>query len=170
MKTLILPGYSIGNKEEAEKIKKDLPSDFEVVLWNWPHWETGHSETGWLEIEAEKIITTLKQEPVNIVAKSIGTAVAMILLKRIPHQIKKVVLCGIPIQDFLPGNDQYYEALDYPPAENVLCIQNENDNHGSYNTIERFVHNINPEIKVVSKPSSDHNYPYSEDITAFLKV
>lgn len=170
MQTLILPGYSLANKDEAEKIQNDLKPNMETVVWYWPHWKTGQTETGWLEIEAEKIVTSLKQDQVNIVAKSIGTMVAMILLKRIPHQINKIILCGIPLGDFLAGNDQFYEALDFPPAENILCIQNENDNHGSYESVEKFIREINPEIKIISKPRSDHSYPYSEDFMAFLKA
>ncbi len=170
MQTIILPGYSLANKTEAEENQKALSPKIEATIWYWPHWETGHTETGWLEIESERIITSLKQQSVNIIAKSIGTAVAMILLKRIPHQINKIILCGIPLDDFLPGTDRYYEALDYPPAENILCIQNENDNHGSFVDALKFVQTINPEINVVSKPKSDHNYPYAEDFLTFLKA
>ena len=94
----------------------------------------------------------------------------MILLKRIPYQINKIILCGIPIADFLPGNDQYYDALKAKPPENVLCIQNENDKHGSFISIKNFIHSINPNIKVISKPAADHNYPYNEDFVTFLRA
>ncbi len=170
MQTLILPGYSLQNKTEAETIHRELGPEIDTVIWYWPYWESGQTETGWLEIEAEKIITSLKQQPTDIIAKSIGTAVAMILLKRIPYQIKKLILCGIPLADFLPGNDQYYEALRTKKTEEILCIQNENDNHGSFANVRNFIDTINTDIKVVSKPRSDHTYSYPEDFLTFLKA
>lgn len=192
MTTLILPGYSLKNKDWAEETKRQLvlelpkksclfratrESSFSrsqsgirgtlVRVAYWSHWETGQTEDNWVEKETDKIINNLQSERVNLLAKSIGTMVAMVVLRRKPEMVNKLILCGIPINDFLPGNEKYYEVLRDFPAENILCIQNKDDNHGSYDGVEKFVHSINPAIKIISKDRADHEYPYSEDFIVF---
>ena len=167
MKTLILPGYSLKNKVWAEDLKKELGLGDEIQIVNWEHWETGSSTDNWLDTEAQKIISGLTT-PVNIIAHSAGTLVAMKILKSKPDLIHKIILCGIPVNDFHPGDQKLYEVLDLLKPKNILCVQNENDNHGSFSQAEKVIHVINPDIKTVSKPRSDHLYPYPKDFSKFL--
>lgn len=165
MRTEILPGFSPRNKEWAEAVKKELaPLDTEMTYWS--HWESGEKQPGWIEMEAEKIIA--RGQKVNILAKSVGTAVAMVILGQKPELVNKLVLCGIPLADFEEGDERYYDPLKSFPAERVLCIQNENDNHGSYASVQAFVHSLNPAINIIPKPRNDHEYPYPKDFIRFL--
>ncbi len=134
----------------------------------WSHWETGQAEDGWIDKEVEKIIKS-ENSQVNIIAKSIGTFVAMKILKLRPKLINKIILCGIAFYDFQHGDGKFYEALKLLEEKNILCLQNENDNHGTFSDVEKFVHSINPDIKIISRPRSDHEYPYFEDFAEFLK-
>lgn len=168
MQTLILPGYSLKNKGWAEEIKRQLDDKLTSKVIYWPHWETGQSEDNWIEKEAEKIIGTIHGGNINLIAKSIGTMVAMIVLKRKQELVNRLILCGIPLNDFLPGNEKYYEVLKGFLVERILCIQNSGDNHGSHPAVEKFIQAINPEIRVVSKERDDHEYPYPEDFIDFL--
>ena len=93
----------------------------------------------------------------------------MKVLAQKPEIFNKLILCGIPVDDFLAGDDKLYEALKSLPAEKILVIQNENDNHGSFMKVEALIHQINPQIKVISMPRDDHDYPYPEDFREFLK-
>ena len=166
--TLILPGFSLKNKAWAEEIQKGLSLIFPTSIVNWAHWETGKTEANWIEKEAEKIIYSLQGEQVNIVAKSIGTAVAMVVLRLKPESINKIILCGVPICDFLKGDEKYYEPLRKYQSDKILCIQNKDDNHGSYDNVEKFLHSLNPNLKTISQPRSDHEYPYLDKFIDFL--
>jgi len=167
MNTLILPGYSSKNKDWAEEIKRRLAPKIVSRIIYWSHWETGQFEEGWIEKEVEKILDSEKSQ-INVIAKSIGTIVAMKILKLKPQLINKIILCGIPIYDFKPGDGKFYQVMESISADNILCLQNENDNHGSFIDVEKFIHAINQKVKIVSKPRSDHDYPYSDDFIKFL--
>ena len=169
METIILPGFSLKNKAWAEKVRTILNSRFPTTVANWAHWETGHAESGWIEREAEKIVGLIQNKQVNIVAKSIGTAVAMIIVKLKPDLVNKVILCGVPVRDLEKEDKNFYDPLRTFPEDKILCIQNSNDPHGSYAEAEKFLHSINSRLIVVSKPRSDHEYPYTDDFINFLQ-
>lgn len=166
MRTIILPGYSIKNKDWAEAVKKDLEPEVPVEVFYWKHWTEPDAPKDW-EAESNKVVSLAEGGELNILAKSIGTYVAMMVLAR-GAKVNKLILCGVPVLDFQKGDDKLYGVLKDFPAENILCIQNENDNHGSFAEVEKFLHSINPEIKIVSKPRDGHEYYYSEDFKQFL--
>lgn len=169
METIVLPGFSLKNKAWAEEVRTILNSRFPTTVANWAHWGTGHAESGWMEQEAEKIVGLIQDEHVNLVAKSIGTAVAMRILESKPDLVDKVILCGVPVRDFEKGDENLYESLRIFREDKILCIQNSDDNHGSYAEVEKFLHSINPRLVVISKPRSDHEYPYTDDFINFLQ-
>jgi predicted alpha/beta hydrolase family esterase len=168
MNTIVLPGYSVSNKEWAENVKKELEAVSPVTVVNWLHWETGKTEVNWVEKEAEKIINSLRGEQVNLLTKSIGTVVAMVVLRAKPELINKIIFCGVPLYDLGGKGDQYYRLLKNFQADKFLCFQNENDHHGSFKDVEQLLHSINSNLKVISKPRSDHEYPYPDEFIRFL--
>ena len=169
MKTIILPGFSMKNKVWAEEVQASLSSVFPATVANWAHWETGNAESRWIEREAEKIVGLIQNKQVNIVAKSIGTAVAMIIVKLKPDLVNKVILCGVPVRDLEKEDKNFYEPLRTFPEDKILCIQNSDDPHGNYAEAEKFLHSINSRLKIISKPQSDHEYPYTDDFINFLQ-
>lgn len=169
MNTVIFPGYSLKNKSWAEEIQKELAPFFTTSVVNWKHWKSGKSESGWIEKEAKKLIESVGEKQVNIIAKSIGTTVAMVILKSNPESIGKLILCGVPILDFHPDDKNYYKPLKNYQPEKFLCFQNDADNHGSYNEVNEFLHSLNQKLKIISKPRSDHEYPYAKEFIDFLK-
>lgn len=44
MKTLILPGFSIKNKDWANETKKILEIRFFTEVFEWEHWSTGDTD------------------------------------------------------------------------------------------------------------------------------
>lgn len=169
METIVLPGYSLKNKAWAEEVQTFLNPKFPTTVVNWTHWETGNAESGWIEKEAEKIVGLIQNKQVNIVAKSIGTAVAMEVLKLKPGSVDRVILCGVPVRDFEKGDEIFYEPLRTFSEGKILCIQNSDDPHGSYTEAEKFLHSINSRLVIISKPRSDHEYPYTDDFINFLQ-
>lgn len=171
MKTLILPGFSPKNKEWALDTKSYLDKmNEEVEVIAWKHWEQGSTEEGWIEREADRILNSISGVSVNIIAKSIGTVVTMVILKSHPELINKLILCGIPLRDLQVQDKVYYEPLKVFPAHSLLCLQNEADNHGGYREVLEFVHSLNPSIHIKSCARTDHEYPYPEIFTSFLQV
>lgn len=169
MKTYILPGGSEKNKEWIDLTVRELSPTIIAKGIYWQHWNGDQIEGNWIEKEAQRIINDFNNEKVNIIAKSVGTMVCMAILKLQPSLVNKIILCGIALNDFSEDDQKEFLVLKNLPSENILCIQNENDNHGNFAKTEAFIHEINPNIKLISKPRDDHNYPYSEDFINFLK-
>ena len=172
MKTIILPGYSLHNKEWAEDVAKELTAKgirSTVHYWrHWPSTSSGSSSGNFsLKYELEKILEEVGIDKINIVAKSVGTMVAMKLLTIVKSQITKVILCGVPSTSDVRKRI-FLESLKDFSSGNIICFQNTNDPFASYEEVKYFFKGINSKVKVVEKPRSDHSYPYFEDFRIFL--
>lgn len=166
--TLILPGYSIANKEWAKEVARRLESKEQTALVHyWEHWAKGGSFR--LKSEIDNILAEVgNKELANIIAKSVGTLVAAQVVSRIPEKIGKVILCGIPSvsEERLKVFQKAFKNFHF---ENVIVFQNKGDPLCSFADVKKFMALVNPNVKVVSKPRSDHNYPYFEDFQEFFE-
>lgn len=168
MKTIFLPGFSIRNRDWAEEIGSQIGEKIGLEIHYWPHWQTGEAEPGWIDMEVDKVLEEIGNQTVNILAKSIGTLVAIRLLNKKTEVANKVLLCGVPLTAFKDGDKESYGILAKLAAEKVLVIQNENDNVGSFESVRNMFADINPKIRIMSKPREDHDYPYVEEFVNFL--
>ncbi|MDP2684038.1 MAG: alpha/beta hydrolase [bacterium] len=168
MNTIVLPGYSNKNKEWLDELRQK--ADIKPLdTIEWDHWKNENPNSNWVKLEVAKIINTYRNEKINVVAKSLGTLIAMKILNQKFEMFNKIILCGIPVNDFKPGDEGMYDVLDKLLPNKVICIQNDNDPHGNLGQIRKFLNSVNPDIQLISKESSDHNYPYYEDFRSFLK-
>lgn len=165
---IILPGYSLKNKEWADETSKYLNNRFNCSVVYWPHWEGKENSADWIQEEVSKLSNLISEEKVNILSKSLGTYICMKFLKNNLEKVDKLVLCGIPLNDLDEQDFDEYEVLSKLESENVFCIQNQDDHHGSFEQVREFVGKINSDIKVISKPGDTHEYPYSEDFQKFF--
>jgi hypothetical protein len=166
MKTIILPGFSLHNKDWAEEMAGQLKLGHEIIVHNWRHWINGGGLA--LNYEIDKILQEIGNEKINILAKSVGVYVCLNLIPKIVADVEKVILCGIAS---IAGEDRkaFVESMTARiPVDNILCIQNENDKYVKFSDAEKFYHSVEPKLKVISKPRSDHDYPYPEDFKVFL--
>jgi hypothetical protein len=168
MRTIIISGFSEKNRawalEGAQKL--NIPeSDIHV----WKHWETGNASDFSRENEREAVKKLIDENIVNIIAKSIGTLVASLVLKDIPMKINKMAFCGIPFNDLSPSDKSEYLALAKFNKENIICFQNQSDPHGSYDQVRAFLAESGLNIPLSPTPRSDHEYPFWEEIGRFLK-
>lgn len=185
MKIIILPGYSIKNKEWAqEAVDYFLKENANACIHNWNHWKQKNNtkrikQTGLnIDFEVDEILKIISDEKVFILAKSIGTRVAMKLLIRIPRQIEKLILCGIPSIDdrelklneniIEQSNSLYQMGLKNISADKIICFQNSADPLANYQDVKHFLETINFSIKLIEKPGNDHHYPYYEDFAGFF--
>ena len=118
--------------------------------------------------ELERIIQEAGSEDLNIIAKSVGTRVAMQFILRKTNKVEKIILCGIPTVSG-ENAELFRRALENFPSKNIAVFQNEKDPFATYGEVKEFMDKVNPEIVVVKKPASSHDYPYFPDFSSFLK-
>lgn len=196
--TVILPGYSLRNRDWARQMEDAVESMADgnnLFVHGWKHWAMLEAQSkakaeaelmGLTELgpellatiphipfipaqEADEVIKETGDEPkINVIAKSVGTSVAMSLLAKIPERINKVILCGIPGVD--KRNQKFFrDSIGDFPIDRILCIQNERDYVVGYEKAKKFLNKVNPMIQIVKKPRADHKYPYPQDFYNFLK-
>jgi len=169
MKTFLIPGFSLKNRDWAFETQKQL-SDVDVQIWQWEHWEKGEARENWQEFEKTQILENLGEQKMNFLVKSIGSFVFACLLPQISDRVEKVILCGLCFLDLTEGEREVYENLKLIPAEKFVCFQNKDDSHGYFATVNAFLKKINPDFKVVETKRSDHEYPFFEEFREFLKT
>lgn len=135
------------------------------MVHEWRHWKLGGALRPKYEIG--KILKEIGRDKVNLIAKSVGTMIAMKVLSEIGGQIGKIILCGIPSVSE-ERKILFTASLSGFPPENVVCFQNTKDPFAAFIEVKKFMSEVNSKIKVVKKPGCDHNYPYFEDFAGFL--
>lgn len=164
MKTIILPGYSPRNKDWTEEVKKNLPGK-NALAHDWEHWQGGSMS---VRKELERITREAGTDSLNIIAKSVGTRVAMHFVLRKVNKVEKIILCGVPsVSD--ENAELFRRALEDFPSKNIAVFQNEKDPFATYADVKEFMGKVNPEIKVIEKAARTHDYPYFADFGTFLK-
>ncbi len=168
MVTIILPGYSVKNKEWLEETAEKINSSNEIMPIYWDHWvDTGNKFNP--EAKAQLISGVVGMRISDIIAKSIGTLVAAYLIQQSPEKINKVILNGICLNDLGEDDKEIIKAaLKLIPPENIICYQNEDDPHGNLEQAKNFLSGIDSEIVIISKDRDDHEYPYFEEFHDFL--
>lgn len=162
MKTLVLPGYSIKNKDWAYEVKDKLQG-FDVEVVEWLHWSDEKNKFD-PEKEAKRIASKVREETVNIIAKSLGTLSSCYLIPNV--KVNKIIFCGIPLNDMDENDHAQYKILT--KLKNIIVFQNDKDTHGDYSQVKEFLGKINSQIKIIEKIGDTHEYPYYEDFKEFL--
>lgn len=139
MQVLVIPGYSISNKEWAKTTAQKLGGQ----TFEWTHWTNPNSKFD-PQNEAQKIIKIIGDTKINLVVKSIGTYVLMLALDKI--KINKLIICGICINDLNEKELESYKILKDFDYKKVIVFQNSDDKHGSFNEVKSFLASINPHI------------------------
>jgi len=101
MITIILPGYSAENREWVMEAAQEMALEHEARPILWDHWDDPFSPFKPAE-KLDKVKYLVGKEKFNLLAKSIGTLVAVMAMAEMPRQINKVILCGLPLRDLKP--------------------------------------------------------------------
>lgn len=165
MTTIILPGYSLHNKDWADESAK-LLSDSNVFYWK--HWKLNSPISISVSSPPSKFIELIKEEKINILAKSVGTYVASKIISTYPRKINKVILCGIPITNLLKNDIVYKRAFNSAKSENLIIFQNDKDPLGQGEAVKQIIKNMDFNFEVLINSRSDHNYPFYNDFKKFL--
>ena len=168
MLTIILPGYSPSNYQWAHKVRENLVLDHPILVHEWNHWKKGGALS--LKTELECIYKKVKKEKINIIAKSVGTRVAMRLTNTLKDSIKKIILCGVPTRgESKTAQKVYSEGFSNLDTKNIVVFQNGKDPFASHSDIVEFVGKLGKDIQIIKMPRSDHNYPYFGEFQKFLE-
>ena len=168
MSTIILPGFSQPNENWAKELKNSLEDD-RVLIHSWLHWITQNDNDFSVENEIPRILEKINDSKINIVAKSIGTYLAMFLLEKIPEKINKIILLGIPFNDLDEKEIEKYKIIKNFDPKKVLIIQNSQDPHGPFDNIFKYFYDLNNQFEILKQDSLTHEYPYYQIINTFLK-
>ncbi len=165
---LVLPGYSLKNKDWAYVVKRNLGSIFDVVVYEWKHWSDSNVNLNFNEEVVRIVGFTRSENKLNIIAKSIGTVVCMLLLDDLKERVNKIILCGICLNDLKEEDFSAFKILKSFDTDKIIVFQNNNDPHGNYQQVFAFLDKINPKIKIIEKEDDTHEYPYFEEFTRFF--
>lgn len=168
MITVILPGYSRENESWLKECAEKLSVEGVIRPIYWDHW----TEFGKRFDAGEKaaiVADVARDEPLNIVAKSIGTLVSSKVILENSKRINKVIFCGIPYGDLTAGERAEISlAVKRIPQENFVCYQKSGDPHGNFEDVSRLFKEEGVKATLIKKDGADHNYPFFEDFQNFL--
>ncbi|MBI2008449.1 hypothetical protein HYS82_02225 [Candidatus Amesbacteria bacterium] len=172
MNTFILGGGSYLNKAWVDETQQNLHPEIDAWVVYWNDWEKGEDAKIDFAAETNKVVEMVGHQAFDLIAKSVGSYIGLNTIERTGNQIRKLVICGTPLEDF-PFEDieKRYQILASLRSENVICIQNEQDPHGSFVEVRDFIAKINPGVQVIKKTgeySQTHNYPYPQDFKEIL--
>lgn len=168
MVTIILPGYSVSNKDWLEDTAESIKTDSEIRPIYWGHWSDPAVKFD-PKTKANLLDSVAGKRVVDIIAKSLGTLAASYLIQKSPEKIRKVIFCGLPLNDINEEEKQVIKtALRKLPPQNVIFFHNDEDPHGGVNALKVFLSEFGNDFSVVTKSRSDHEYFYQDDFNKFL--
>lgn len=168
MVTIIIPGYSAHNKDWLEVTAGSIRGEGEIRPIYWGHWEDPGVKFDPQE-KANLLDGVSGKRVVDIVAKSIGTLVASFLIEKSPEKVRKVIFCGIPLNDIGDEEKEVIKnALRKISPENIICFQNDEDPHGGADKLKGFLSEFGNNIQIVLKARDDHEYYYQDEFNEFL--
>lgn len=169
MQVLILPGFSQKNKRWAQDLSRFLSPQFEAIFHSWKHWESSKNAVFSPESELKLIRTQLESNQVShVIAKSIGTYVLALGLPELQPFIKKILLCGVPVNDLSVEERGIYKNYRSHPKSDIICFQNNLDSHGSAADLMSLFELTKLDIPLRTFEADTHDYPYYKEIVNFL--
>ena len=157
MNLLLLPGNSPRHAAWVETLKSAMkPHADTIEAHHYHHWETGEE---WADIPAEIAAAAAKAvplKPYTIIAKSIGTAIAVLGTAQGMFAPEKIILLGVPIEG--EGIDEYFMGALKKITEPIVVIQNTNDPYGAFEHVKAALSSINADITYIETPGDSHDY------------
>lgn len=157
-----LPGLDPKTEAWAEKLMGELSVERDhLSIQRYDHWQ----EPGSRNIEIETEIEKLQRVTVDLlIAKSIGTVLALFAVKNKVVRPQKMVLIGVPVLSCARENidlKRLAEELRIP----ALYIQQKDDVVGSSDALYTEVGKA-PLAQIVETPGNNHQY---EDLTLLCR-
>lgn len=174
MFVLILPGYSTKNKPEAYNISEVLEAaGHQTLVYEWPHWEDVRLQLRpdfELPTIRSRIEEVARQPELAIVAKSIGTFVAMLLLQKYSDiDPQKIILLGFPLTSLDEQERKIYPEMIARFKDRTHILQNEHDPHGGSEEVKALLGEHQALLQVMPG-RDDHRYDYPQEVEQLLRM
>lgn len=157
MNALLLPGNSPRHGVWVENLKNALGTTCEdITTQHYRHWSTGDKSA---DIDYEISVAhqgTLGLDPYVIIAKSIGTVIAVKGSAEGKLKPKKLILLGVPVNGGITKElfSAYLQAVDVE----VVVVQNTKDPLGAFSDVKGAFTGSSKSIVFVELPSDTHDY------------
>ena len=170
MKVIVLPGWTAKNKKWKDEVCGFLNAKgLEAIGIDWKHWGLGSDQMDF-GYELKRLANLVSQNPnCSIVAKSIGTVLIAATLNDRKLQVHKLVLCGVPIKTSDQEGKKYLGELTKVNSSKIKIFQNYQDPYGSVTDLKSFFQGSSLKDNIMEMNRGDHEYPYFDEILAFLK-
>lgn len=156
MKLLFFSGNSLRNRDfarNAEAQLKDMFSD--VYVQQYQHWQTGQE---WIDLlhELEALRNSNQTGDYGVIAKSIGTVLAVQAIKNGIIKPRFLLLLGLPLDYINKDYSQFGQALLDTNLPTVI-IQNDNDPVGSAHDVQAYLPELLKQSLITTKGQT-HDY------------
>lgn len=170
MQILYLPGYSLKNKIESDSVSQFLENaGYSVIRHEWRHWADESIEFD-PSIELSIIKTKTPQQEYVLIAKSIGTYMAMRHLENSNQElVKTVVLMGLPLEDLNQEEKSLYIKVLGSFKNPAHVIMNEFDSQGTAAAVKELLSTVSLSSFFIKPGEESHEYNYGEDVLTILK-
>lgn len=167
---ILLGGNSKSNKTWVDGICKHLRSDFNVVVHEYSHWETGGHDIDF-DVELARLKKLIKHSNIksySIIAKSAGLLLSLIGVRSKMLSPVSIIGFGLPLE-----YARYREIVptlimaDIPRRCRVLFVQGTSDPQGSVNRV-RLV--IPKSILLVQIRSNNHAYDNFKKMSQYART
>jgi len=167
MNALLLPGNSPRHSQWVEELKTAVAPQLQLVkTQHYHHWQTGGEMA---DIEYEINMAQSKVEKLNpylIIAKSIGTVIAIKGIADKKLNPEKVILLGVPINGGV--SEEIFSKWLQRVNTQVVFVQNTNDPLGSFSDIYAAFKDKNNDSSFVELSGKTHAYISFKDIANLI--
>ncbi len=159
MNILLLPGNSPRHKSWAEDFKSSLlptPNIGSVIAQHYAHWRNGEE---FADTDHELLIATASARELGtyaIIAKSIGTAIALEGIAQGKLQPTQLILLGIPINGTI-ASETYRNWLKGVTIPTII-MQNTKDPYGSFAELQALIEPGQTNISLIETEGDTHDY------------
>ena len=152
MKILGLPGINPGTEQWMQKLLESLNlARSETIIQRYQCWAVPGSS---LNIESEARIAAITR-PDIVIAKSIGTRIAIYAYTGKLMSAKTCILLGIPVRGC--SNDEISALQEICANVPTLLIQQTDDPAGSFSVVTSMIPH-SPTCQISEVPGNDHRY------------
>lgn len=155
MNALLLPGNSPRHEAWIERLRAAVAPQFDATITqHYRHWQTGEPQAD-RAYELHVAATSVEDfDDYLIIAKSVGTFIAVEGTARGVLKPSKLILLGLPLFGDLPH--ELFVAWMHDLKVPVTVIQNTSDPLGSFRQIKDLVDQDN--VTFVEQPGDTHEY------------
>jgi hypothetical protein len=174
-KLLVLSGNHVRNREWGEQCAEFFRGDFDMTFYpHYDHWNV-EGESIDMEIELQKVKETVtgagEADGWYVFAKSIGSVLALLAIKRGIISLEKCVFFGMPLkiaETEVTKEWAYLSSLTLP----VLAFHNDHDPVADYKFTAQKLAELAPTITLRTLSGDTHDYAdfaaYADEIRQFI--